>query len=256
MIIVFIEVEIDKIMIGDRFRKELGDIEALAKSIDNVGLINPIMVTTSNRLVTGRRRVDACRLLGWKTIMANVVDTDRLLQTEFDENMIRKNFNKVEALRIGMALEEEERERAKERQIELGKTQGTPSGESPEGSKGQTRDHIGKKIGMSGWTYERGKKVLLAEAQEPEKYKEVVLELEKGGNVLGAFKKVEAIQYGREVKESPPPAEYKELEKIIRMAKVVLRSLKLRDDWVLGLRPRALVDLQELTGYAGTKRTK
>ena len=40
------EVSIDAITIGPRFRKDLGDIAALAASIEDIGLLHPIIVTT------------------------------------------------------------------------------------------------------------------------------------------------------------------------------------------------------------------
>ena len=37
-------IPVKKIQVGTRFREELGDIESLAQSIENEGLINPITV--------------------------------------------------------------------------------------------------------------------------------------------------------------------------------------------------------------------
>jgi ParB family transcriptional regulator, chromosome partitioning protein len=40
-------VPLDAIKIGDRIRRDLGDISALAQSIDEHGLLHPIVVTPS-----------------------------------------------------------------------------------------------------------------------------------------------------------------------------------------------------------------
>ena len=51
---------IDGIVIGERHRKDLGDLDALAASIGKLGLLQAIGVTKSNELVFGERRLRAC----------------------------------------------------------------------------------------------------------------------------------------------------------------------------------------------------
>ena len=65
----YIEMEISKIKIlkGRRvFDKD--NINFLAESIDNQGLLEPIIITQKNILVAGHRRLTACKQLGLKTI--------------------------------------------------------------------------------------------------------------------------------------------------------------------------------------------
>jgi len=62
------------IQIGERRRKDMGDIESLARSISDVGLLHPIVVTSKGHLVAGARRLEACRLLGWKKIPVTVLE--------------------------------------------------------------------------------------------------------------------------------------------------------------------------------------
>lgn len=64
---------VNAIKIGKRHRRDLGDIDALAGSIEDIGLLNPITVDEKNRLLAGARRLAACKQLGWKTILVNVV---------------------------------------------------------------------------------------------------------------------------------------------------------------------------------------
>jgi ParB family chromosome partitioning protein len=61
------------IKVGKRIRKDMGDIEGLAESIEDIGLLNPISVDEDGRLLAGARRLAACKRLGWKTIPVNVV---------------------------------------------------------------------------------------------------------------------------------------------------------------------------------------
>jgi ParB family transcriptional regulator, chromosome partitioning protein len=51
----------------------MGDIAALAASIADIGLLHPITVEGTGRLLAGARRYAACKLLGWKDIPVNVV---------------------------------------------------------------------------------------------------------------------------------------------------------------------------------------
>ena len=52
-----IEVKISEIKIGDRFRRDMGDLEGLAVSIATEGLLQPIGITEDNLLVFGERRL-------------------------------------------------------------------------------------------------------------------------------------------------------------------------------------------------------
>jgi len=65
---------IDAIKIGSRFRQDLGDIRTLAQSIADIGLLNPITVTKHGQLLAGRRRLEACKSLGWETIPVTIME--------------------------------------------------------------------------------------------------------------------------------------------------------------------------------------
>ena len=51
-------------------------IEELAVSLKNRGLINPIEIDTKNVIVTGQMRWEAAKLLGWEKIPCRVIDID------------------------------------------------------------------------------------------------------------------------------------------------------------------------------------
>jgi ParB family transcriptional regulator, chromosome partitioning protein len=63
---------VEDISVGERLRRDLGDIEALAASIEDIGLLNPITVDETGRLLAGARRLAACKLLGWEMVPVNV----------------------------------------------------------------------------------------------------------------------------------------------------------------------------------------
>src|SRR5262245_47219468 len=64
---------VDQIRVGERHRKDLGDIDALAANIQRVGLLQPIVVTPDGFLLCGERRLRAAKLLGWKMIPVTIV---------------------------------------------------------------------------------------------------------------------------------------------------------------------------------------
>ena len=92
------KVFVDEINIGTRFRKELGDLEAMAASIRKKhGLIHPILVTKRGKmydLVAGLRRLRAVKdILHWSKIEATIVDLDEgleRLEAEHEENELHK----------------------------------------------------------------------------------------------------------------------------------------------------------------------
>ena len=52
-----LEVPVADIVIGERHRKDMGDLRSLAESMRELGLLQPIGITGDHRLVFGERRV-------------------------------------------------------------------------------------------------------------------------------------------------------------------------------------------------------
>jgi len=90
--------QIDTIKVNARHRKDLGNIDALAASIREIGLLNPIAVTEGGVLIAGRRRLEACKRLGWEEIEARVLSLNDLGNelAEIDENLIRDDLSCLE----------------------------------------------------------------------------------------------------------------------------------------------------------------
>ena len=92
-------VPIADIKVKRRIRKDLGDLTALAESMKRFGQICPIVITKKNILVAGGRRLEAARLLGWRTInavVAEIPDALSKLEYEIEENIQRRDFNREE----------------------------------------------------------------------------------------------------------------------------------------------------------------
>lgn len=75
-----------------RQRHELGDLDGLKKSMREVGLINPVVVTSDGLLIAGERRFTAAKELGWSHITVQfreeMTDLERE-RLEHDENFHR-----------------------------------------------------------------------------------------------------------------------------------------------------------------------
>src|SRR5512147_3245849 len=72
------DLPLDRIRVGPgRHRQDMGDLQALADSMSEIGLLQPIGVTADFALVFGERRLRAARILGWTAILARIVDVPR-----------------------------------------------------------------------------------------------------------------------------------------------------------------------------------
>jgi len=93
---VIVQIPLEEIIVKKRIRKDVGDVSSLADSIRRFGLINPIVINKRNVLIAGRRRLEAVRNLGWRTVNAAVIDsTDELSKLEFEleENLHRQDLS-------------------------------------------------------------------------------------------------------------------------------------------------------------------
>jgi len=98
-------VSIADITIGKRHRKDLGDLQGLADSIEAEGLLQAIGITSDKTLVFGERRLRAVQdILKGKTIAARIVNVSSIAAGEYAENEIRKDFTTSERVAIAEAL--------------------------------------------------------------------------------------------------------------------------------------------------------
>ena len=114
-------IDIEKVIVKDRIRKDFGDIQELADDIKQNGLINPPVVNKDYELLAGERRLRACKSLGWKQVEIRMMDTrdaEHELNVEISENDVRKGFTKSERVDYMKRLLRIEQAKAKERQGE------------------------------------------------------------------------------------------------------------------------------------------
>lgn len=142
-------IDIDKIKVSGRIRKDYGDIDELADDIAKNGLINPPAINKDYQLLAGERRLRACKKLGWKQIPVNMIDTDgeeQDLSIEISENEARKEFTMTERLAYARKLTEIESAKAKQRQqaTQFGHDTVVPNLVQP----GKTINTVAKAVGM------------------------------------------------------------------------------------------------------------
>ena len=97
------EIEIESIIIGERFREELGELSNLVESIKDKGVIQPITVDDAYNLLAGGRRLEAARQAGLKAIPCVIRKVHGELdarEIELFENIHRQDFTWVERAKL------------------------------------------------------------------------------------------------------------------------------------------------------------
>ncbi|WP_167836445.1 ParB/RepB/Spo0J family partition protein [Anaerolactibacter massiliensis] len=154
--------KIDEIVVKDRVRKNAYvHIKDLMEDIQKNGLINPITINADKVLLAGFRRYTACKALGMEDIpvhMVNTKDEEQDLQVEISENELREDFTMTERLDYARQLQRIEAEKARTRQSTLNGSLPKNSAEA-ETEKGETRQKVAEKVGMSHDTLRKAQKI-------------------------------------------------------------------------------------------------
>jgi hypothetical protein len=132
------------LVVGPRLRESVGDLRGLMKSLQQRGLIHPLVIRDGHLLLCGKRRLEAARRLGWSTIATrNVEDLTphEILELELDENGQRRDLTAYE--------------RSKQRVAEIQRARRDAEEEANSGgnsAKNSPRKHAatGKKTGPKG----------------------------------------------------------------------------------------------------------
>ncbi len=193
------EIRIADIHIGARHRQEMGDIGGLADNIRDIGLLHPIVITPSNRLIAGARRIEAFKRLERETIPTTIIDIEAVVRGERSENCLRLDFTPSEAVAVWKAVEEEERAKAKERQgtrADIGETFT---------DVGRAKDKAARGTGRSGRTMEKAAAIVEAAEAEPEKFGKLQADMDRTGRVDGPFRRLKVARQAAAIKAEPPP---------------------------------------------------
>lgn len=232
------DIGLASIVIGKRWRTDMGhddgSLRDLAKSIEENGLINPVLVNIKHELIAGARRIEAYKLLGRKRITCRVVnnykDTLSAIRAEFAENESRKPFTVEERVKIAKEIERLLGPAAAARKsngVSTNLTANLPQGRTP-----TVKDDAAKQVDMSRRTLEAAEEVVEAAKEDPS-LRPIVDEMNKTGKVNPALRKVrEKTKPKTTVKENdgePPPwAEHAEamsgVLSNIRQARALLKQ--------------------------------
>lgn len=89
---------IDNIIINNKYLRTDSNVDKLKKSIETVGAINPLIINENNELIAGGRRYTAMKELGFTEVPIFKVNKSSLEQEliSIDENLVRKDLTKVE----------------------------------------------------------------------------------------------------------------------------------------------------------------
>jgi N6-adenosine-specific RNA methylase IME4/ParB-like chromosome segregation protein Spo0J len=201
-------IPIGEIRVRTRHRRDLGDLSALRASLEAIGLLHPIVITESHRLVAGERRLQAARDLGWSSVPVRVVSTlDEavdLLIAERDENTCRKDFMPSEAVALARDLEPLERKAARARAARHGGRPSESTGKFPAVSKARAKDKTAAAVGVDRKTLAKAEAVVAAADADP-RFAPLVEQMDRTGNVHGAYKQLEKRRQADAIALEPPP---------------------------------------------------
>lgn len=99
-----LERSVASIVVGERHRRDAGDLTPLMDSMKRVGLLQPVTITPDGYLICGYRRLEAAKTLGWNTlrvwVRSGISDELTRLLAERDENTTHKPLAPLEAAKL------------------------------------------------------------------------------------------------------------------------------------------------------------
>lgn len=210
------------VIVGKRHRKDMGDIDGLARLIEEAaalagtpdsganGLLQPIGIRPDKRLIFGGRR-----LLAWQRskfrdqpIPCSVIPIEQIVRGEHIENVGRKDFAPSEIVAIKRDLDPLLKKEAKERQRRHGGTapgRKKHSGEISHSDGGRAVEHLARLVGKDRKTIEKAEVIVDAAERDPEKFGPLKEDMDRTGKVDGPFKRLQVIQQTEAIRAAPPP---------------------------------------------------
>jgi N6-adenosine-specific RNA methylase IME4 len=185
---------ISEIKIGHRHRKDVGDLAALAASIES-GLLQPIGVSPEMELIWGLRRLLVHRdILKRDVIVSRIVSVVSIAQGEFDENTLRKDFSPSERVAIIETLRGYshggDRKSDQDRNCDLDRL---------------TTKEASARVGFCRDDYFRARAVVEAAKEDPERFAHLVERMDKTGRIAGAYRELKIAQESDKIRQEPKP---------------------------------------------------
>jgi len=202
------------IQIGNRFRRDLGDIVAMADSIKEVGLLQPILLGTDLQLISGIRRLEAHRHLGREQILARVLDVEDPVLASIEEDRSRKPLTATEKFAVTEMLRAKMTDEAWRRRG-LGRKLAEAE------AKGRVDDILAGHVGISRPTLRKICAMAKAAKDNPERYGAIVEELDRDGKVDRHYK-----EYLAELAKDSPNPRFKAILLAVTWQKLEIKSLR------------------------------
>jgi ParB-like chromosome segregation protein Spo0J len=181
-----VDLPLEEVIVEGRHRRNYAEVEALAQTITEVGLLHPIVVTPQKRLLAGGRRLKACRLLGWTTLPAYIAQTPEdalsLLRAEAVENASRTRMLPSEAVSLAEALLPLEEEEARKRMLHQ-----TEKASEKFSQVGRAIDKVAEMAQMSRPTLTKAMRITVAAREDPDQYGDLVEEMDVRGKINGVY---------------------------------------------------------------------
>lgn len=188
--------KISEVHIGQRVRDDYGDMESLANSIKEHGLLHPIVVDSNNNLIAGCRRLLACERIGMKEIEVKVlkdISEKELRVLELEENIRRKDLTELEKSKNLVELAEIKEGELKKQKEKMNCTESVHLNDPHRiGDR-----KVAAEIGVPAQTLRDAKQHIAAVEEFPP---------------LENLPKYQAIQTAKELRKAPPEAQDKILD--------------------------------------------
>jgi ParB family transcriptional regulator, chromosome partitioning protein len=219
---------LDDIVIKHRFRQDLGSLDDLVASIQELGLLQPIAIYADGTLVAGQRRLMAWRqAYPYEPIPVRELPAgSRLeaLKAEMAENSCRLPMTPSELMGLGEAIMEEERGKAEARRLAGNARGGKSPGRGADGglhsdeqvedavipdSKQKTTEAVATVLGIGKTTFEGLRLVHKTAESDPdpavrETARREVEEMDRTGKVAGSVRRVRAAKKSNALKHASP----------------------------------------------------
>lgn len=176
-------------------------------SIEGEGVLEPVVITPDDTIVSGHRRIKAAKEVGLDKVPVRVKEFDSELEKRAQIVHSNKNRTKTfsQKMREALELEDIEQERAKQRQGD--RTDVTQNFASSE--YGESREKVAENFGVSRETYRKAKKVWKAAQDGVRRLEAQVEKLEAGDqSIHGAY---EEWQRWQKLQELNSPVEWDEI---------------------------------------------
>lgn len=219
----------------------MGPLEQLKKSLTERGLINPLTIDTTGRLLAGRRRYRAMIELGWTECLVRILDTEdelEALMISIHENTRRKPLTEPENRRMIVELDARMRKKA-EAKAELSNDQSNKSESRPahRPKEAWTDTDTAKEFGTSHKTVSEAKRAEKHIEEFPKLNDEktpVVLAHRRKEKILATLSKDDADYFKTEEKD----LDWFELKEKIEQAKEIEKTIEEIPEARLGFKRR------------------